>query len=580
MTLIQSARRLTRAAAELTRLAPVSPAAGLAGVTGLLRARARQHPRRPALRTAAVTLDYRALDDRVDRAARFWLKQGVGPGDIVALIMENSIGGVVHQLGLARAGASAFPLGPEHRDAALAHILTAADPRALVVDEAGAEAIASLPRGALDPRGGIWSVDTGCGWPVVRLEAIGARPIPDPLFVDEHPYLLLATSGTTGRPKAARVPHRRALLGAAAFQVFGARLRPDDVVYSPLPLAHASAQLAGLTAALWAGCCFAFTPAFSARRYWSDARRVGATVGLYVGEILRWLIDAAPHPDERHHGLRAFMGNGLAADVWPRVVERTGVTEIIEFYGATEGNTLLVNTTGKIGSCGRPVLPEMLAGLYLARTDGDAPLRDATGRCLPCADDEPGELLVRIGWLPSSRFDGYRDPEATAAKILHDVRRNGDRYFRTGDLMRRDRDGDFFFVDRLGDTWRWKGHNVSTREVAEAIGPALAGVPFAVYGARIPGREGRAGMVAVEGEIDLDVLHAAAAALPAYARPAFVRRVAALDHTASGKTITARLREEGIDTQDPLWVRLDDAACYAPLTALLRRALTAGTLRL
>lgn len=580
MSLFRTAADLARTATDLARMTPVAPAAGLAGITGLLRARARKHPTRPALRTPAVTLDYRALDDRVDRAARFWLKQGVGPGDVVALLMENSIGGVVHQLGLARAGASAFPIGPEWHGPALAHLFATADPRAIVVDEAGAEAIASLPREPLDPRGGIWAVDTGCGWPVVTLEAIAPRRIPDPLFVDEHPYLLLATSGTTGRPKAAHIPHRRALVGAAGFHAFGAHLRPDDVVFTPLPLAHASAQLVGLAAALWAGACFAFTPHFSVRRYWSDAQRVGATVGLYVGEILRYLVDAPPHPEERAHTLRAFMGNGLAADVWPRIIERSGVTRIIEFYGATEGNTLLVNQTGKIGSCGRPVLPEPLAGLFLARTDGETPLRDAADRCVPCAVDEPGELLVRIGWAPTSRFDGYRDPQATAAKIIEGVRRKGDRYFRTGDLLRRDRDGDYFFVDRLGDTFRWRGHNVSTREVAEALGPALIGVPFAVYGVAIPGREGRAGMVAVADDVDLDALHAAARTLPTYARPAFVRRVAELRHTATGKVITADLREEGLDGEGALWVRLDDAARYAPLSVLLRRALMAGTLRL
>lgn len=573
------ARRAAHTARVLAPLLPVAPAAAVSGITGLLRARARRHPDRPALRTPAVTLDYRALDDRVDRAARFWLKQGTGPGDVVALVMENSIGGIVHQLGLARTGATAFPVGPERRGPTLAHVLDAAAPRAIVVDEEGTEAIASLGRGAADPRGGIWSVDTGCGWPVVTLEPVEPRRIPDPLFGDEHPYLLLATSGTTGKPKAAQIPHRRALLAGAAFHLFAARLRPDDVVYTPLPLAHASAQLAGLGAALWAGACFAFSPAFSVSRYWSDAVRVGATVALYVGEIGRYLVDGPPDPDARRHSIRAFVGNGLAADVWPRLAARSGVDAIYEFYGATEGNTLLVNQTGKVGSCGRPVLPGALAGLFLARLgDGDL-ARDGRGRCVPCAPDEPGELLVRIGLDPMSRFDGYRDAEATAAKIATGVRRPGDRYFRTGDLLRRDRDGDYFFVDRLGDTFRFKGHNVSTRAVAEALGPAIEH-PFAVYGVALPDREGRAGMVAIAGPVDLDALYAAAETLPRYARPALVRRVAALEHTPTGKVITTALREAGAATDDPLWVRLDDARCYSPLTPLLRRALDSGTLRL
>lgn len=561
MRRVEHARRTV---ADALRAAPSGPSALLAGVPGLLRQTARRFGERPGLRTLEATLSWAEVDAAVDAEARRWRARGVGAGQAVALVMHNRLDGLVAQLGLARAGAVAAPVGPERRGPPLAHVLRAIDPAVVLADADGAAALATVE-----------------GWSAERIEARAppppGRPVLDPVGVLEAPYLLLATSGTTGRPKAARLPHRRVLLAGMAFASVGAHLRPDDVVFTPLPWSHASAQLAGLAAALWSGACFAFTPRFSTARYWRDARALGATVGLYVGEIGRYLADAPPDPDARRHRVHTLLGNGLAADVWPRLQARSGVDRIVEFYGATEGNTLLVNTSGKVGSVGRPAIPS--PGLMLARYDveADALVRDARGRCVPCAPGEPGELLVRISRFdPIHRFDGYRDAEATAAKIARGVRWRGDRWFRTGDLLRRDADGDWFFVDRVGDTFRWKGHNVSTQAVSEALAPAIAG-PLAVYGVALPHREGRAGMLAVAGPPDLAALHRAAAGLPAHARPLFVRRVAQIAHTATRKVQKAGLRAEGLATDDPIWVWTPSG--YTPLTAERRRAIEAGEWR-
>lgn len=578
---IEDARLMAAAARTLMGAAPVGPWAAVGGPSALLRVTARRHPLEPALRTLTETLSYRALDEAVDQSAGFWRRRGIGAGQTVALLMQNCVELVVHALGLMRAGATAGLIGPDRQGPMLHHVLAAMDPIALVVDAPGDAALQTIESPAL--AGGVLGIGETRWTPIApALARVESVPVADPVVLDGQPGLLLATSGTTGRPKAARIPRRRAVMAALGFHAFGARLRPGDVVFTPLPLSHASALFAGLFASLWAGACFAFTPRFSVSRYWADASALGATVALYVGELGRYLVDAPPDPMARRHRLRAFMGNGLAADVWPRLVERSGVERVIEFYGATEGNTLLINQRGVVGSCGRSVVPEPFAGLFIARTDvarGEL-VRDRRGRCVRCADDEPGELLVRIGRTPMNRFDGYRDTRATAAKIVTGVRRSGDRYFRSGDLLRRSRAGDYTFVDRLGDTFRWKGNNVSTQAVAEAL--AAPGRTLAVYGVRLPGHEGRVGMVALSGPFDPSVFYEQAGALPSHARPAFVRRVERLRHTATAKVRKVELQRQGIDDcgADPLFVRLDAESSYAPLGADHRAAIVAGRLRL
>lgn len=603
--LARTALHTAHSVRDLGRGASAVPVAALRGVTGLLRRNARRWPDAPALRSLeadgrVLAFSWSELDAAVDRTAGWWRRRGIGRGDPVAVIMPNRAAAIVHQLGVVRLGGIAAPIGPERRGPPLAHVLRAVAPRAILVDDIGRQALDSLD-GMLDA-------------PILMCDAIDDTPgrveemrygipqglsngmhgmpdaIGDPLGALETTCLLLATSGTTGKPKAARLPHRRILMAGLAFHALGAHLRPDDVVFTPLPLSHASAQLAGLTTALWSGACLAIASRFSTRRYWADAIALGATVGLYVGEIGRYLADAPPDPDARRHAMHTLMGNGLAGDVWPRLQALSGVARIVEFYGATEGNTLLINATGKVGSVGRPVVPALTLprfggsgrrpDLCLARYDvaRDVHLRDRRGRIVEAAVGAPGELLVRITTVnPIRRFDGYRDPEATAAKIVTDVRKAGDRWFRTGDLLRVDAEGDWFFVDRIGDTFRWKGHNVSTQAVAEALAPAIDG-PFAVYGVALPHREGRAGMLAIAGEPDLVALFQRAQSLPSHARPLFIRRVDAIEHTGTQKVQKARLRVEGVQTDDAMWFMTPDG--YVPWFDAIRDGIADGTLRL
>ncbi|RIK90028.1 MAG: hypothetical protein DCC71_25725 [Proteobacteria bacterium] len=283
---------------------------------------------------------------------------------------------------------------------------------------------------------------------------------------------------------------------------------------------------------------------FSASQFWHDCRLHGVTIFQYIGELCRYLLAQPEQDDDRRHAVRCAVGNGLRPDIWERFQRRFGIARIVEFYGATEGNVALVNFDGKVGAVGR--LPGWLKSRMPTRlvrfdVESESHVRGPDGFCVECAPGEVGEAIGRIPDDPKSpigRFEGYTGAAETEKKILRDVFEQGDAWFRTGDLLRQDADGDLYFVDRIGDTFRWKGENVATTEVAECLA-VFPGVAEAnVYGVEVPGCEGRAGMAAIVADdaLDLDALYAHLQdQLPRYAQPLFLRRVPAIEVTGTFK---------------------------------------------
>jgi acyl-CoA synthetase (AMP-forming)/AMP-acid ligase II len=382
------------------------------------------------------------------------------------------------------------------------------------------------------------------------------------------------TSGTTGMPKAARVTNRRwavAALGAAA----GCQLTSRDTVYCALPLYHATGLLIGCGGALVGGARLALAPKFSTSTFWNDVHRYGASVVIYVGELCRYLVNAPPTPIERSHAVRVFAGNGMRKDVWERVLERFGDVRVLEFYGSTEGNVALVNLSGrKVGSVGRPFVEE--TNIELAEYDaatGDI-VRDEDGYGVVAETNEPGLLLSRVANAhPLARFDGYADEEATERKLLRDVFEKGDAWFNTGDVLRKDEDGDYWFIDRVGDTFRWKGENVSTEQVSQVI-QTMPSIDFcSVYGVELEGHEGKAGMAAIQLKDGATFDTELASKLvnenlfPA-ARPLFIRVVEHLPVTNTLKLTKVQLEKEGANPRnisDALYFYNQDAEQYEPL---------------
>jgi fatty-acyl-CoA synthase len=365
-----------------------------------------------------------------------------------------------------------------------------------------------------------------------------------------------------------------------------------DRMYDCLPMYHTVGGLVATGAVLLNGGAVVIREKFSVNEFWDDIVREQCTLFQYIGELCRYLVHAPPNPNESKHRLRMVCGNGLRPDLWEQFKTRFHIPHILEFYGATEGNVNIFNFEGKPGSVGR--VPWFVAHRFpiaVVKFDVERqrPIRNANGFCERCEPNELGEVIGRIvndASKPGNRFEGYAAVDQNEHKILRDVFKKGDSWFRTGDLMRKDKRGYFFFADRVGDTFRWKGENVSTTEVAEAINRFPGITDANVYGVTIPKYDGRAGMAAIvcEGQCDLGALHAHLAAnLPPYARPLFLRIQRQLDITGTFKQKKVDLVREGFNplaTKDPIFFSDPQANTYVPLDAAFYLRLENGSIRL
>jgi fatty-acyl-CoA synthase len=362
-------------------------------------------------------------------------------------------------------------------------------------------------------------------------------------------------------------------------------------MYDCLPLYHSVGGVVATGATLVGGGSVEIRERFSVSDFWRDVRDSGCTLFQYIGELCRYLVNAPRRPEETEHRLRIACGNGMRPEVWRPFQDRFRVPRILEYYASTEGNFSLYNCEGEPGAIGR--IPAFLAArlpVVLVRIAADTgePIRNAAGFCEPCAPDESGEALGLVAGDGQSgaRFEGYQDTEASARKLLADVFAPGDLWYRTGDLMRRDQRGFYYFVDRIGDTFRWKGENVSTAEVVSALTMIPGVLEAVVYGVRIPATDGRAGMAAlvVTAEFDLAAFRVAVAQrLPAYARPVFLRLLPALAATGTFKPKKQELMREGCDPglgSDPLYFDDPRAHAYVALDAATYAALGAGEIRI
>jgi fatty-acyl-CoA synthase len=366
---------------------------------------------------------------------------------------------------------------------------------------------------------------------------------------------------------------------------------PDDRLYDCLPMYHSVGGVVATGAVLIRGGSVVLREKFSASQFWDDIVRWDCTLFQYIGELCRYLLAAPPSDQERAHRLRMICGNGLRPDVWKPFQERFAIPRILEFYAATEGNFSLYNVEGEVGAIGR--IPGFMVHRFpaaLVRHDvaTGLPARGEDGLCQRCTIDEAGEAIGRLaaGGDPAHRFEGYTSQAESEKKVLRDVFEPGDAWLRTGDLMRQDARGYWYFVDRIGDTFRWKGENVATTEVAEVLGDCPGVIEATVYGVAVPGADGKAGMAAlVTGEgFDLATLRTRLAErLPAYAQPVFLRLVRGLAVTETFKQKKADLAKDGFDpglVEDRLFVTLPGAEGYAPLDADLFGRIAGGAVRL
>ena len=547
----------------------------------------------PALLSPDAALSYRGLAAACHRYARWGLVRGLGSGDTVCLVMANCPDYLAIWLGLCRIGATVALINTNLRGALLAHSLNLVAPRHVIAGASLAEPVRAV-RPLLAAGVECWVSGPG-GGDLPRLDEAMAGLAGDALRDDEAPAPSLAdralciyTSGTTGLPKAANVSHFRLMQWSHWFAGL-MDVQPTDRMYDCLPLYHSVGGVVATGATLVGGGAVVLRERFSASSFWQDVVAERCTVFQYIGELCRYLLASPPQAEESQHVLRLACGNGLRGDVWREFERRFRIPQILEYYAATEGNFSLYNCEGRAGAIGR--IPPFLAhrlpvALVKFDLEAQAPARDASGRCVRCAPQEPGEALGQIlAENGATHFEGYTDEAASASKILRDVFAPGDAWYRTGDLMRQDEQGFFYFVDRVGDTFRWKGENVSTTEIAEVIAACPGVADATVYGVSVPGTEGRAGMaalVAAKGFELAELRRALAARLPDYARPLFVRIVSALELTGTFKLRKQELALEGYDparVRDALYIDDPARGAYVPLDAELHARLQAGKLR-
>ncbi|KAM9346327.1 long-chain fatty acid transport protein 1a [Symphorus nematophorus] len=560
------------------------------------------HPNKPALIYEATgeTWTFTQLDELSNAVAHWARGQGWVSGDVVALFMESRPLQVAVWLGFAKVGVEAALINFNLRHDSLLHCIGVSGSRAIVFGAELADAVLEVSSSLSQSMVRFCTGDLSAE----HLASLGAQHL-DPILASasRHPLspcvppkgmndrlFYIYTSGTTGLPKAAIVVHSR-YYRIAAFGYFAFRMCPDDIIYDCLPLYHSAGNIMGVGQCLIHGLTVVVKKKFSASRFWEDCIKHNCTVVQYIGEICRYLLSQPERPSEKGHKVRLAVGNGLRPSVWEAFTERFGVAQIGEFYGATECNCSIANMDGKVGACGfnSRILPNVYP-IRLVRVDEDSMelVRNSQGLCVPCRPGEPGLLVGRINQQdPLRRFDGYANQDATRKKIAHNVFKKNDSAYISGDVLVMDDLGYMYFRDRGGDTFRWRGENVSTTEVEGTLSSLLGQTDVAVYGVTVPGVEGKAGMAAIAdatGGFDCnDFLQKVQRALPPYARPVFLRISPQVDTTGTFKIQKTRLQREGYDprlTTDQIYFLNTRAARYDAVDEELYNAIAEGRMSL
>ena len=523
--------------------------------------RAARYGDRVFLRFGDQRMTYREANATANRYAAVLAARGVGHGDVVAIMVRNSPNAVLAMLAAVKCGAIAGMLNYHQRGEVLAYSLGLLDAKVLIAETDLVSAVTEC--GAAGATDNTLTVDDlerfAVSAPAINPASASAVRAKDTAF-----YIF--TSGTTGFPKASVMTHYRWLKALGAFGGLGLRLKGADTLYCCLPLYHNNALTVAVSSVLTSGATLALGKSFSASRFWDEVIANNATAFIYIGEICRYLLNQPPKPTDRKHKVRVIAGNGLRPEIWEEFTTRFGIARVCEFYAASEGTTAFINIFNVPKSTGISPLP-----LAYVEYDPDtgAPLRDESGRVRRVPAGQPGLLLSPVNKLQP--FDGYTDPAASEKKLVRNAFRDGDCWFNTGDVMSPQGMFHAAFVDRLGDTFRWKGENVATTEVEAALSSDPAIEECTVYGVEVPRTGGRAGMAAVKlregAEFDgKSLARAVYDKLPAYALPLFVRVVESLEHTTTFKSRKVELRDQayGSDVKDPLYVLAGRDEGYVP----------------
>ena len=522
--------------------------------------RAARYGHRIFLKFGDQQLTYRDANAAANRYAAVLAARGVGSGDVVAVMLRNSPNAVLTMLAAVKCGAVAGMLNYHQRGEVLAHSLGLLNAKVLIAETDLVSAVAEC--------GASGGTETLTIEDLERfaVSAPASNPASASAVQARDTAFYIFTSGTTGFPKASVMTHLRWLKAMAMFGGVGLRLKSSDTLYCCLPLYHNNALTVALSSVLNSGATLALGKSFSASRFWDEVIASKATAFIYIGEICRYLLNQPPKPTDRAHRVRVIAGNGLRPEIWEEFTKRFGIARVCEFYASSEGNTAFINVFNVPRTTG--VFPLPLAYVEYDPDTG-TPLRDENGRVRRVPPGQSGLLLSPVNRLQP--FDGYTDKASSEKKLVRNAFREGDCWFNSGDVMSPQGMGHAAFVDRLGDTFRWKGENVATTQVEAALASDHSVEECTVFGVQVPNTGGRAGMAAVKlrdgAEFDgKSVARAVYTHLPAYALPLFVRVVKSLEHTTTFKSRKVELRDQayGAGVRDPLYVLAGRDKGYVP----------------
>ena len=560
----------------------------------MLEENARKFPHNPAIKSEEGYLSYRQYNAAVNRCANFFISEGIKKGDVACVLLENRPELLIVYSAMAKIGVISSMINTNLRQESLEHCLSLHPAKIYIIGEEVKEAFEEV-KADLGLRSNQW---------LYFIADKGRMAAPDG-FIDFHqaakdspvsnppttgqvkPADTIAyvfTSGTTGgMPKAAVITHERLVRGKYFNGKIVLNMKPQDTMYVPLPFFHTNALALSWPTVFANGAAVAIRRKFSVSNFWSDVRRYNATAWCYIGELCRYLMSQPPAPDDRDNPLTKIIGNGLRADIWRDFKERFGISKVYEIYGAAESNLYFVNLLNLDCTVGRCSLPYAIVKYDV---EEDTAIRDKNGFMQRVGLGHTGLLLGEIS--DANPFAGYTSKEATESKIMRNVFAAGDAWFNTGDLVRSIGYGHIQFVDRTGDTFRWKGENISTTEVEEVANTLPQIFLSTAYGVKMPGGDGRAGMLSAILECELEDFDLKECyehfqhTLPSYAVPKFLRIQEDFDYTATHKIKKVKLKKEGFDpgqVTDPLYVLLPHESAYRPLTGELYAEILDGKYR-
>lgn len=568
-------------------------------VADIFRENVIKHPNKPAIVFDDQEWTFADVEEYSNKIANIFKSHGYKKGDVVALFMDNKPEFVCVWLGLSKLGVVVPLINTNQRLSPLVHSLTISKSQAIIFGNELSNTVGEV-LDEIESSVALYELSSGsskytAGSTDHRFQNLNsllkeAASTPPVLSEDcgHHDSLLyIYTSGTTGLPKAAVISNSRYI-----FIVVGiyhmAGFKGSDRFYTSLPLYHTAGGCMAMGQMLIFGCTIVLRRKFSASAYFADCKKYNCTIAQYIGEMCRYILAVPPKPSDTDHNIRLIFGNGLRPQIWTEFVERFHIPNVAEFYGATEGNANIVNTDNTVGAIGfvSRILPEVypISIIKVDETTGE-PIRNSKGLCIVCQPNEAGAFIGKITSNPSRAFLGYVDKSASEKKIIQDVFKKGDSAFLSGDIITSDEFGYLFFKDRTGDTFRWKGENVSTSEVEAVMSNATSYRDIVVYGVQIRGQEGRAGMAAIlDPEHTLDVTklpNGISHVLPTYARPIFLRILGKMDMTGTYKLKKYDLQLQGFDptsTSDSIYYL--DKGSYSLLTKEIYDDINNGKIRL